>query len=89
MMDDFKYHFTVTLKTDDEAVLHCLRGLSHYAQRTGKKMATWGGTGKGEWVRDHHCVKFRFSSDGYRNKFIEEASRLFSGKFEKVGVEDK
>ena len=85
-----RYCFCVTIKTSDEAVLHCMRGLSHYAQRTGKKMTAWGGTTKVEWIRDGHCVTFRFSNPQFRNKFIEEASRLFpTGLWEKISENDE
>ena len=35
MSQHYLYHYSVTIKTDDEAVLHCLRSLSQYAQETG------------------------------------------------------
>ena len=37
MSQHAKYHYSVTIKTDDEAVLQCLRVLGQYAQSTGNK----------------------------------------------------
>jgi len=71
-----KYHYSITIKTDDEALLHCLRALSQYAQATGNKRIPWGGTKKGDWERDNHCVTFHFSKPEYRNIFMKEVSRL-------------
>ncbi len=76
MKRDQKNYCSVTMKTHDEAVLHCLRALSHYTQQTGRKMESWGGTGRGYWIRDGHCVTFSFSNMEYRSKFIEEVLRL-------------
>jgi len=70
------YHYSVTIKTDDLAVLHCLRGLTHYAQQTGKRMIAWGGTKKEDWERNNHCVTFHFSKPEYRSTFVDEAGRL-------------
>ena len=77
MNQHIEYHYSVTIETDDEAFLHCLRALSQYAQITGNKRISWGGTKKEDWERDNHCVKFHFSKLEYREKFINEVSRLF------------
>ena len=71
-----EYHYSVTIKTDDEAVLNCLRALSQYAQLTGNSRITWGGTGKKDWERNSHHVTFHFSRPEYRTKFMTEATRL-------------
>jgi len=34
MSQHAQYHYSVTIKTDDLPVLHCLRSLSDYAQET-------------------------------------------------------
>jgi len=73
-----KYHYSVTIKTDDEAILQCLRALSQYAQITGNKRIPWGGTKKRDWEKDNHRVTFHFSKREYRDSFIEEASRLLA-----------
>lgn len=71
-----EYHYSVTIKTDDEGVVSCLRALSQYTQLTGNKRIPWGGTGKSNWVRNGHCVTFYFSEPEYRKSFIKETLRL-------------
>ena len=71
---------SITIKTNDLAVLHCLRALSQYAQRTGNSRIPWGGTKKEDWERDNHCVTFHFSKPEYRSAFIHEAARLLPGE---------
>ena len=83
------HHFSVTVKTDDVAVLHCLRALADYAQETGNKRIAWGGTTKDEWERSRHAVSFHFSHPTYRASFLREASRLFpAGLWQNVGEHD-
>ena len=76
MSQHAKYHYSVTISTDDGAVLQCLRALSLYAQSTGNNRIPWGGTKKGDWERDNHRVTFRFSTPEYRKTFFKEVSRL-------------
>jgi hypothetical protein len=61
MSQHAEYHYSVSIKTDDEAVLNCVRALSQYAQRSGNPRIPWGGTKKEDWKRDDHCVTFHFS----------------------------
>jgi len=84
MSQHFKYHYSVTINTDDLAALHCLRALSQYAQVTGNKWIPWGGTNEEDWRRDDHCVTFHFSSPDYRESFVKEASRLLPRKLWKI-----
>lgn len=70
------YRFTVTIHTDDLAVLYCLRGLAAYCQRTGNMYKTWGGTDKDHW-QERRRVTFHFSIKSYRDDFLSEARRLF------------
>lgn len=76
MSQHYKYHYSVTIHTDDEAIVHCLRALSQYAQREGNVRIPWGGTKKQDWLRNRHSVTFHFSSPEYRKIFTDEASRL-------------
>ncbi|HFD32536.1 MAG TPA: hypothetical protein ENJ28_07545 [Gammaproteobacteria bacterium] len=71
---DHKY--SVTIHTDDLAVVNCLRALSKYSQRTGNNNIPWGGTKDKNWERDRHHVTFRFSTPEYREGFIAELNRL-------------
>ena len=71
-----EYHYSITIRTYDEAVLHCLRALSQYAQDTGNRRIPWGGTKKEDWELDNHCVTFHFSKPEYRDIFKKEVSRI-------------
>lgn len=70
------YKFSVTIKSDDLAVVNCLRALSQFSQQTGNNRIPWGGTKNQDWERDDHTVTFRFSSREYRAGFLREACRL-------------
>ena len=84
-----KYHYSVTIKTGDEAVLNCLRALSQYAQLKGNNRIPWGGTKREDWERDNHCVTFHFSNPEYRATFIKETSRLLPKTlWEKIDEKD-
>ena len=84
-----EYHYSVTIKTDDEGIVSCLRALSQYTQLTGNKRIPWGGTGKSNWVRDGRCVTFFFSEPEYRRIFIKEISRLLpKALLEKIKEDD-
>jgi hypothetical protein len=70
------YRFSITIHTDDLAVVNCLRALAQYSQKTGNVRIPWGGTKKSDWERDGHTVTFSFSKSEYREGFIEEIGRL-------------
>ncbi len=70
------YKFSVTVHTDDLALLHCLRGLSQFSQKKGNVRIPWGGTKKTDWKMANHKATFHFSSPAYRKCFIQEATRL-------------
>lgn len=38
-----KYHYSATCKTDDPAVLHCLRALCQYSEKGEYPQIGWGG----------------------------------------------
>jgi len=44
-----KYHYSVTCKTDDPAVLHCLRALCQYSEKEEHPQIGWGGTKGNIW----------------------------------------
>jgi len=89
MSQHSRFHYSVTIRTDDEAVLHCLRALSQYAQKKGNLRIPWGGTKKNDWEQHNHCVTFHFSEPEYRDSFIEETFRLLEiDLWEKVRVSD-
>jgi len=70
------YKFSVTVHTDDLAVLYCLRGLTMHCQATGNARIPWGGTKRNDWQRDEHRVTFHFQQV-YREHFLRETERLF------------
>jgi hypothetical protein len=76
MSEHYKYKHSITIQTDDLAVVNCLRALSQYSQKTGNNRITWGNTKDSDWKRDEHCVTFRFTSPQYREGFLAEAKRL-------------
>jgi hypothetical protein len=76
MSQHLEYRYSITIKTDDDPVLHCLRALSQYAQISGNKRIPWGGTKKEDWERDGHRATFHFSQPTYRQIFIEQVSRI-------------
>jgi len=83
------YRFSVTIHSDDLALVGCLRALSQHAQATGNPRIPWGGTKREDWQRDKHKVTFRFSSQTYREDFLKQVERLLpSGLWQKVAESD-
>ena len=78
MGEHYKYKFSITVLSGDLAVVHCLRSLSQFSQKTGNNRITWGNTKESDWKRDGNKVTFRFTTPEYRKGFIKEAERLLS-----------
>jgi hypothetical protein len=76
MTSHIDYKYSITISTDDLAVVNCLRSLSQFSQKTGNNRIPWGGTKDKDWIRDNHRVKFHFSNPRYRDGFISEVERL-------------
>ena len=76
MSEHHKYKYSITIQTNDLAVVNCLRALSQYSQKTGNNRITWGNTKDSDWKRANHCVAFRFTSPEYRVGFLSEVKRL-------------
>jgi len=70
------YKFSITIHSDDLAVVNCLRALSQYSQKTGNNRIPWGGTKDNDWKQNSNSVTFRFSQPEYREGFITELRRL-------------
>ena len=70
------FHYSVTIHTDDLALLGCLRALSQHAQATGNSRIAWGGTKRPEWEQARHQATFHFDSPRYREDFLNHARRL-------------
>ena len=76
MSDRKDYKFSITIHSDDLAVVNCLRALSQYSQKTGNNRIPWGGTKDTDWKQSDNTVTFRFSQPKYREGFIDELRRL-------------
>jgi hypothetical protein len=76
MTQHAEFHYSVTVKTHDLAVLNCLRGLSQFAQRTGNKRIPWGGTKESDWMAQDHCATFHFTCHSCRREFLAQVERL-------------
>lgn len=84
---DHKY--SITVQTDDLAVVGCLRALAKYSQKVGNNQIPWGGTKNKDWKRDHRHVTFRFSAPEYRNCFLSEVERLLpKASWKLIGTSD-
>lgn len=76
MSDHTSYRFSITIASDDLALVNCLRSLSQFSQKTGNNRISWGGTKDADWKKAGHCVTFRFSSAAYREGLVAELMRL-------------
>ena len=81
------YKFSITIQSDDLAVVHCLRSLSQFSQKTGNNRITWGNTKESDWKRDENQVTFRFTDPEYRKIFIKEAERLLPNKLWQISAQ--
>ena len=83
-----QYRYSITVETQDDAVLFCLRALWQYAERhplraSGEEMAM-----TGEWRLGEGRITFRFSNPYNRGDFLGEATRLLAGKWTRVAESD-
>jgi hypothetical protein len=84
-----RYRFTVTLLITDAAVLHCLRGLAHWAQRgEPHQQIAWGGCGEKEWQSQGGQVKFRFTSPERRAEWLEKSAQLLGDRWTLISTRD-
>lgn len=89
MSQHAEYHYSVTIRTHDLAVVHCLRALSQFAQASGNKRIPWGGTKERDWKAMNHCITFHFNSPDYRRDFLAQVQRLLpQSLWEKTGEND-
>lgn len=70
------YKYSITIHSDDLAVVNCLRALAQFSQKTGNNRIPWGGTKDEDWKRDGSCVTFRFTAADYRAGYLLEIKRL-------------
>jgi hypothetical protein len=76
MGEHANYRFSITIASDDLAVVNCLRSLSQFSQKTGNNRICWGGTKDVDWQRAGNRVTFRFTTPEYRDGFLGEVRRL-------------
>jgi len=80
-MSDAEYlrcRFSVTVFTDDLAVVHCLRSLCEYAEEGVRGQIGWGGTTKSNWVKNGNQITLRFSNPSFREVFLAKAKSLLA-----------
>lgn len=75
-MSHSAYKFSISIKSDDLALVNCLRSLAQYSQQSGNNRIPWGGTKDIDWKRNNHSVTFRFTTSDYRAGFIAQVKRL-------------
>ena len=76
MIDRQKYKYSITIHTDDLAVVYCLRSLANYSQLKFNRTIAWANTKDEDWQRANHYVTFRFTSPEFRKGFLSETKRL-------------
>jgi hypothetical protein len=70
------YKYSITIHSNDLAIINCLRALSQYSQKEGNNRIPWGNTKDTDWKRDNNCATFRFTRPEYRDGFLDEINRL-------------
>ena len=75
-MSHADYKFSVSVHSDDLAVVNCLRSLAQFSQQSGNNRIPWGGTKDHDWRGSGNTVTFHFTTAEYRAGFVREASRL-------------
>ena len=86
--DSSRFRYSITVETQDDAVLFCLRGLSEFAERTPAAITALDRTATGEWRTDNGRFTFRFSTARNRGDFLGEATRLLAGKWTRIALSD-
>ncbi len=79
MMDTHRlFRFSLTCRTEDLAVVYCLRAIAEYSQKEINPRIAWGGTKDADWRRDQQCITFHFSSPENRERFVQTAQRTLA-----------
>ena len=83
---------SVTCETHDEAVVHCLAALAHFAEHVAiddtRESLAFVLPAEHGWDREDGRVTFRFSDHRRRGAFLGEATRLLSGKWTRAALHD-
>ncbi|HEY9228357.1 MAG TPA: hypothetical protein VIP11_16995 [Gemmatimonadaceae bacterium] len=83
-----RYRYSITVETQDDAVLFCLRALWQYAERRPAPATSSDLTATDEWRAGEGRITFRFSNPYNRADFLGEATRLLAGKWTRFGMSD-
>src|SRR5262249_19993783 len=75
-VDFADFHFSITIRSNDLAVVGCLRALAAHSQQTISRRVPWGGTKDSDWKAASGHVTFRFTTRQYRENFRAECRRL-------------
>ena len=81
-----KYHYSITCTTSDATVLHCLRAIAQSVEQAEYPQIGWGGTTRASWARNNNKFTIRFTDASYRLDFVREATRLLSGHWSQVSM---
>jgi hypothetical protein len=80
--DYARCRFSITLQTNDLAIVHCLRALCEHNLKGCRGNIGWGGTGEGAWRSNANQIKLRFTDPSERDSFLKDAKRLLpTGSF--------
>jgi hypothetical protein len=83
-----QFRYSLTVQTQDDAVLFCLRALWQYAEREPELTPAVGHSSTGDWRNADGQITFRFSNPYNRSDFLGEATRLLAGKWTRLGTSD-
>jgi hypothetical protein len=72
-----EFTFSVTIHSEEYALISSMRGLAFYCQGEISKQISWGNTKEKDWAKAGRKAKFHFSRQNYRDNFIREAQNLF------------
>ena len=87
-VEQSQFRYSITVETQDSAVVYCLRALWQYAERHPASAAAYDVSTTGEWRADDGKITFRFSNPYNRADFLGEATRLLAGKWTRLGTSD-
>ena len=87
-LEPSQFRYSITVETQDDAVLFCLRALWQYAERHPSPRESLDLTSASEWQAEDGKITFRFSTPRNRSDFLGEATRLLAGKWTRLGTSD-
>lgn len=77
MVEHKDYIFSVTIHSEDLALVSAMRGLAWYCQFDGNKQISWGNIKEKDWMKAGKQATFHFTRQNYRDNFILRANELF------------